>query len=51
MPEGLIENKTFFLGNYDPKILLYNNIVSSSTEGVDEINEAETNSNISTSSY
>lgn len=27
MPGGLIENKTFFLGNYDPQILLYNSII------------------------
>lgn len=33
MPEGLIENKTFFLGNYDPKIILYNNGASANEEG------------------
>lgn len=31
MPQGLIENKTFFLGNYDPKTILYNNIVEAET--------------------
>ncbi|MBT7437773.1 MAG: hypothetical protein HN786_04035 [Cellvibrionales bacterium] len=58
MPEGLIENKTFFLGNYDPKIILYNNIVSASEEGVvggtqiDAINnQTNTGGNTSTSSY
>lgn len=45
MPEGLIENKTFFLGNYDPKIILYNNVVS-----VSEENNTTTSTNQASSS-
>ena len=48
MPEGLIENKTFFLGNYDPKIILYNNGASVTEESAN-LNSSQTNTG--TSSY
>jgi len=48
MPKGLVENVTFFLGNYDPKILLYNNVID---EVEDEVINQTQNQSQETQGY
>jgi hypothetical protein len=43
MPEGLIENVTFFTGNYDPQKIIYTNVIEEESEGEFNMYEIQEN--------